>query len=398
MILIILILTGFSAIIAMRVVIPQKNKLNDFFQYWLAGNMVRTNRDPYDSDLWSNGHFEEFNSSEKWSATFIYPLPTAVLFIPLSFLSYEVAYTAWVFISILSIFSAAIIFIDLHKIVGLRKGKDFKYLLPILIGIGFFRPVFPQLHNGQIGAFLLFIIVLSTRFFQRGQWFLGGVLIMVSTLKPQLGIPLIALLAFWVLINNNWATLYGMVVGGILILIAGWMIDLDWISTYFRIGPSSAIQKIVIHPSIWGAANFVCNYNRECATTLGIIGSGFIIGTFIYILIRYRNSLLPIQTISLAICVVLSTTIKLWVYDQILLIVPLIHGIMNMIKKHLPYIVIASTFLIVDILVLFLLFLASKLKMDTWNLSITIFALLFTLWSISEHSDAQKTNRDSQIK
>lgn len=377
------------SLISIRIAFSQS--LNDFFQYWLASNFILSGLDPYDANLWLEGHVKAFGPGHMWSRTFIYPLPTAVLFIPFSFFTYRAAYSIWIFLSMLAIIGSAVFFFSITKPADLSGKEQLSYLFPLIAGVILFRPVFPLVYNGQIGSFILLMIVLTVNSWNKGKWFLGGVLIMLSTLKPQLGVPLIFLLFIWAILEKNYRIVAGMFLGGMGLLIAGWLIDINWIGRYLKIGPQSALQKISIHPSVWGGANYLCSYTDPCSTIVGIFAALVILALFAYLLYRFHGKLSPIQIVCLSICITLLITMKLWVYDQALLIFPIIFGISVMMKlKRFPYLLISSIFILIDVFAFVLLYVASTIRMDTWNLLVTLLVFGFTIWGIYHETTDNK--------
>jgi hypothetical protein len=76
------------------------------------------------------------------------------------------------------------------------------------------------------------------------------------------------------------------------------------------------------------------------------------------------------------------------VYDQVLLILPIIFGINLMVEqKRLPYLMIASIFLQIDMLAMILLYVAWSIRMDTWNILISLIVYGFTIWGIHKKSE-----------
>ena len=72
---------------------------SDFFSFWYAGHSVLTGNDPYNESYWVNER-SQFGAVWVSDATFLYPLPLAVLLVPLGLFPLLWAYTLWVALSL----------------------------------------------------------------------------------------------------------------------------------------------------------------------------------------------------------------------------------------------------------------------------------------------------------
>jgi len=121
---------------------------SDFFSFWLAGKVVREGLNPYDEIVWLTGH-EIYYADWISDPTFLYPLYTAVIMIPLSLFELSISYTIWIWISQILIFFSTI------KLLSLFGNQTKFFVFPVFAGLLLFRPILPLLLNGQISSIFL---------------------------------------------------------------------------------------------------------------------------------------------------------------------------------------------------------------------------------------------------
>ncbi len=194
---------GLTYIISNAIVTSYENPANsDFFSFWLAGRMVNSGEDPYSATAWEDGH-QRYNSTWLSDPEFLYPLPLAFLFVPLSFLLVEQAFIIWVWITQMMLLVALMILLQYF---GTQKKH---YILPLILGLILFRPILPLLKNGQLSALILIIVVSTITLWKNKYWFWGGVLISLLLLKPNIGLPYLGLITVYLLLQKKWTAISG---------------------------------------------------------------------------------------------------------------------------------------------------------------------------------------------
>lgn len=111
------------------------------------------------------------------------------------------------------------------------------------------------------------------------------------------------------------------------------------------------------------------------------VGLLFVIG-YSYLLVKKSNNLSPSLAVSLAITITLLLTPYTWIYDQLLLIAPIVILVLLLANERYRYLLASLLFLGVDILALLLFGVALKLQLDIWSASIPLFILCLTVWYI----------------
>ena len=333
----------------------------DFLPFWLAGNMVGKGQNPYDASQWQAG-YTQYETSLELNPAFLYPLPLALLFAPLGLLPFRSAFIVWVTLSQLMIIAALVSLLTLDK-----NPRAKLFFIPILTGVVFFRPTILTLTQGQVSGLFLIILVGLAFLWQKGYWFQGSLLLGLLALKPNLGIPIIGLLAIWLLIQKQWKALHGTLVSGIILLVAGLIYDPTWVSQYWLVGNSKLAVTFGGSPTVWGLGALI-SHNNSIWTLLfgGLTALGILFGFFRTIL-RRQAVLKPLSVLALAVCVTLLITPYTWTYDQLLLLLPVTVVILGMDRMGVRFPLTATLFLGLDLLAVILLFFNAALQVEILN-------------------------------
>jgi hypothetical protein len=335
--------------------------------------MISLGQNPYAAREWLQGH-HHFGATWIPNERFVYPLPLAVLFAPLGQLSLYQAYVLWVALT------QSMIAVAVYCVLTLDPTASNRHvLLPIIAGVALFRPTIITLVNGQISGFLLMVAAVTVYLWQRDKWLYGGVVVALLALKPNIGVPMLALLALWLLRRRIWSAIGGMAICGFALLLIGWVKNPDWVQEFLGIGNVKLAQTFGFSPTVWGVAAYTCNYSLSCTVSLGAIATAALVIGYILVLVRQSASTHPLTMMNLSILLTLLITPYTWPYDQILIIMPIVGIIMYVSSKHASPLINAALFLGIDILVLGLLVVAAAVKMEIWNALIPL-VVLVTVW------------------
>jgi len=304
--------------IAFRVVNSMDHPQNstDFYNFWLAGHLVTEGQNPYSSAQWVSG-YPPYLLDITLNPAFLYPLPLALLFAPLGWMSFRAAYITWVtLIQLMIVISMGILLL-------FRPNPRAKLaFLPLLFGIILFRPTILTLTQGQLSAVFLCILTLLALLWDRGKWFWGGLLLGMLMLKPNLGSMIIALLVTWLVLHRHWKALAGIATTCFFLLIAGLAYRPGWIMEYWHIGSYKLTQTFGSSPTVWGLGALACHRHTTCMFAFGGIATLLLVLGFLWLVLRYKD-LAPANALALAVTLTLLVTPYTWTYDQLLLIIPI---------------------------------------------------------------------------
>jgi hypothetical protein len=330
---------------------------SDFFSLWAAGRLLGSGINPYNEVEWLKIHEAE---STAWISdpTFLYPLPLALMFIPFGFLSLKQASILWLFLSqlmiILSIYLCS-------RMVDWSRWKQ--YFLPLLVAASLFRAVLVTVRNGQLGAFLLFIITLGLYYLSRRKAFLGGLILGLLFLKPPITGLFLVVLILWFLIRKSWEAVLGIGISIGSLIAMTILLQPLWIRDWLMIGKGKALATAGTTPTLWGLSaailpNPTIWFWFSLCLSLVLIGVGF----FLLVRARSENKSLVLTAILLPLS--LFVTPYLWAYDHILLLIPAVVLAAKMDELQLPFILNSSLLLSFDVIALVLLYLAPMIGND----------------------------------
>lgn len=369
------ILVLISWLVANRIVEAHQGMINmDFFTFWLGGKMALQQASPYNQDLWLANH-ELMGADWIPNDRFIYPLPLAVLLIPLGALKLADAARVWLFISILLIFASFYLIFSLEK--SLTK---LRYLLPGLCALYTFRPVMVTLNNGQLGGLWLFCTALTIRFWSQKRWLLGGIPIAFLLLKPTFGIIVVGLVVIWLIIEKRWLGLLGIGATAFFLAALGCLVDPSWLTKFFEAGGNKMITNFGFFPNIWGFLYFISKMNLPLTIAVSVLIIGVSLIILIRFLLQYQSQLDPAVLTSLILPLSLLFAPYLWAYDQILLMVPILVAVIGFHRMGRSYLLAAALPIAMTLLSLLLLLLAVRLGNDASSALLSVVSLFLALY------------------
>lgn len=193
----------------------------DFTVYFTAAKMLR---EGLGTQLYSPSvqykvqqEFATNSDIRRGPLPYIHPPFEALLFLPLTFVSYSAAFLFWNFINLGMLLGVCILL--RWSLVSLRRIPLTDCLLACLA----FFPVLGNFHQGQDAILLLLVLVLGFRALDRGADLSAGCWIAVGIFKFQFVLPIAILLILWR--GRRFATGFGIVVTAamaISVALVGW--------------------------------------------------------------------------------------------------------------------------------------------------------------------------------
>ncbi len=341
----------------------------DFFTFWLGGKLTAQGLDVYDPSIWVGAH--AINGST-WipNLYYVYPLTTAVLFVPLGVLPIECAAVIWLVLSFVFIVASILLLLRLWM-------SPFwtKLIIPFTLGLLLFRPVALIFLMGQIDGLLLFIIVVALYLLSKGKNATAHVLLGFLILKPNIGVPILFFYALWLLWQKRWKDLLFLGGSSLLLLFLPILIDPQWIQRYIHVGLYKS-QDQNIYPSLRGFAGLLTGNNPTAANILWLGGCLLVISVSLWAILKNNQKLSAAHIIGLSIIISLLITPYLRSYDLILLLVPLLKLIRNNNIKWKSFLKTNLYFLFWGIFSFILVFLANWLQHDIFSFTFTLSMLI----------------------
>ncbi len=350
---------------------------NGFFTFWLSGSMAWTGGHPYNSTDWVNGHH---TNGATWipNKIFPYPLPLALLTAPLGFFPIGQAYIIW---DILAQFMIAGCILYLAKQwAGLNKQLFAVFVLTATILNG---NIFLGLMTGTISALFLLFLTLSLFFFNRNKPILAGIMLAGLALKPPL-LTITFLIGLWLLIHQNWKAIAGITIGGIGLLLIGFIQDVNWLQKFQGAGENLLSMRVGNQPTLLSYTRLLCHGDMSCGFTYYLSFAVILLLLYFIIIWKKKELLTPIQAFCLAITFGILLPPYIWSYDYAILIIPICFVSFELIRRKESYVYSTVFLLLLDILSIFGLIMfwmspessALTIQRDMWSLWVAVFVLL----------------------
>ena len=369
---IILIVMGLSiacTLIATWFVASIDHKNNDYISFHLAGYMILHGEDPYFPEQWVAGH-ELFDVTWISDQTFSYPLPLALVFVPLGLLPLYQSYIAWTALSL------GMILVSVYLLIRTESKRHSWLLIACLCaGLILFRPTILTLVNGQLTALLLLVLTGVLYLWNKNKWEWGALLSSVLILKPNLGAPILLLLGLWMVFEKKYKAVLALLLGGVILLVIGWMMNPAWVQEYLAIGGGKVQDTFGFSPTVWGLGSLVCDFRSPCSPLVGGAGALLLLLaiTGLYIRGRLRT---PSTVIALVITTGLLVTPYSWSYDQLLLVIPIMTTALALVDRGKGFLFAALLFPGMALLSLIVLIPDDALGIEILNVFIPLVVFL----------------------
>jgi len=308
----------------------------DFIAYSSASHLLSEGKNPYDLPTLLSVEREIGWTPEypfvAWNPPWLH-----LLLLPYAWLPFTKAVSLWLVTNIALIYICSV---SLWRLFSTRKGQRWWWVAPLVAFT--FPPTLVTLTSGQINTFVLLGIVGSVFFITRGRDSLAGLMLFLTTVKPQLVYIFLPAALLWLAMERRWASF---ITFGATLLAAlsflFWRLP-SWLGSYLTTMRSPLLRWET--PTIGG---IVSHYlGTELAKYLWIIVLPFVL----YLLLLNKEQLDIRTTTSMILLVSLPTSIFGWSYDQVILIFPLMQMAVWVVEGELE---IAHASLVVFSLVLY---------------------------------------------
>ncbi len=167
----------------------------DFTVFYSAGKILREGRGAYLYDAHTQlAVQQEFTSDSdirRGPLPYIHPPFEALLYLPLTYLSYRNAFVLWNLLNLALLYGVALLLRS--SLFSLRRVSSWDLVLASLA----FFPVFANFHQGQDAILLLLFVVLGFRALNKNAEFVAGCWFGIGIFKYHLILPLVLILVLW---------------------------------------------------------------------------------------------------------------------------------------------------------------------------------------------------------
>ncbi len=356
---------------------------NGFFTFWLSGQMNWTDAHPYAAADWVAGHHA---NGATWipNQIFPYPLPLALIMAPLGLLPIQQAYILW------GVLSQMLVAVSILMLSTSWDGLNRRlFAVFILIAVIFNSNIHLMLLTGTIGSLFLIFLTAALYFKQKNWDVAAGMALALMALKPPF-LTIVVLIGLWLLLRRNWKMIGGVVFGGLALLGIGMAQDIDWVAKFRGASENLFNLRLGNQPTIISYTHLMCNGELTCAVWLYIFVVLVLVGLYIWLVWKKRDTLSPLYVFSAAIALGVLLPPYLWSYDYVLLVIPLCTICFELLRRKRGYVYALLFLLVLDLLSLGAAFLFSTnpessaltIQRDMWSIWVGILVLVASWWIV----------------
>ena len=286
--------------------------VDDFIEYWTAGRLNLAGQDPYDpycmmelqSRLRPDAKFPVMMWNPPWTLSIV---ATAAL------LAYPLARILWCLAAI------AAVVLSVGGLWSLYAGPSGRWWMAILTAF-VFAPTLFAIGMGQISPFVLLGIVGFAVCARRERWGLAGAILAVTLVKPHLVYLVWAALALWSWDRRQPRALAAAVV--VLLAMLAWPLASNpAVIAQYRQALAERGPEYWIAPTFGVLLRLLCDWH---ATWLQMLPSLAGLAWLAWHWLRHRRTWSWTEQLPLLLLVSVVTSAYGWMFDQIVLLVPLV--------------------------------------------------------------------------
>jgi hypothetical protein len=281
----------------------------DFLSYWSALHLITNGENPYSPDLMLELQRTQIGTTWDYPIMTWNPPSLFALLLPLGWLSFPLAKSVWLIANFAIVLTGITILSRIYL-----PTNNFKLVIAFLI----FSMVFPHtllgLLMGQIVSLVFLGLVLSLHWARQERWFLVGVALFLTSIKPQLVIlALIYLLARFTK-ERRLQVWQGLIATGLLSAVILFFLRPEWIVDYLAI--QALAPATWATPTIGGLLSFFQITENARYLILLLLP--------LPMFVAFYSSKLPLETTVAGLTLItIPLTFFGWSYDQIMLLLPI---------------------------------------------------------------------------
>jgi hypothetical protein len=280
----------------------------DFIAYWSAVYQVDRGHNPYDPKEMLDVQQGVANSGLDF-VVMAWNVPTLFVFLlPLGYLSFHAAQTAWLIASVCLVLAASLMLARLYLPPG---GKP---LLAFCLLVLFFPQVIIMLTMGQVSLLVLLGLAGSLVLIRKGHWFWAGASLILTSVKPQIAFLAVPYLLIYMAYRRKWRGWLGLLAAGGICMGVLFAFRPNWVADFM--GLTSMAPNNWATPTIGG----LLSYWRVTDAARYLI---ILFLPLSWVLARPQSTLRMETAVALLTAITVPTSFFGWGYDQIILLIPL---------------------------------------------------------------------------
>jgi glycosyl transferase family 87 len=309
-------------------ILPRQLPLNDFNEYWASARLFVTGGNPYSrAEMLAIQRGIGWDKPEPimmFNPPWVLPLTA-----PLAAGSFRTAQICWFLLS------AAFVFVSAELLWRLYGGRPDQRVIAWGCA-ALFIPNPVTLRMGQFSPTILFGLTLFL-VCMRKQWlWLAGVSLFVLGIKPHLLIPVGLAVVFWVVREKRWQIIGGAILAVTIATFTAWLINPAALSGYVDLWKNDPPAEFV--SGFGGILRLIFGFER---TWFQFVPAVF---GLVWILLRWRRYRMRWDWVEQMPSLLLGSLICApygWTFDEVVLLIAIMHGAVSMAKHPRPIILAA---------------------------------------------------------
>lgn len=213
---------------------------NDFLVHWVGTQeLIRNGNSPYSETTTLTIQKMVYGRAalpEEHALRVAYPLYSTFLFMPFSLISdYFVARALWMMFLEIVLFFTVVISL---RITQWKPGRLI-FVLLFVFSIFWYHGL-RTLINGNVVMLLLFCFVMAIYAIQIRQDEIAGILLSLTTIKPQVGLVFLIFIIFWSLANKRYKIIFWLIGMTLLLIVMSLFLIPDW--------PLEFLREVILYP------------------------------------------------------------------------------------------------------------------------------------------------------
>jgi hypothetical protein len=312
--LVILTLAGPLLYLGSRLADPSVLRFSHFIQYWAAVRVHLAGGDPYSLEQVRALQVEAGWPADEPLNFFMWNPPwTLPLLLPFGVLPFAVGRCAWL------LFNLGLLLFAMDRLWHLYGGPAERRWIAWAVGFTFF-PTMMELQAEQVSPLLLLGVVGFLVLERQGRPALAGAVAALLAIKPHLCFLFWIALVLWSLERRRWSALLGAAAAGLALVAVPLLID-PAIVAHYRAALAEHHPTHVITPTLGSLLRFAAGPEPYWLQFVPVaVGTVWLLTHWF----RHRKSWDWLEQMPLLVTVSLLTTAYLYVYDLVLLLVPVV--------------------------------------------------------------------------
>lgn len=295
---------------------------NDFYSRWMGARaLFLFGQNPYSEQVTGDiqlGMYGRLARPDEDQVAFAYPLYAAYLAAPFVALPYPAAQALWMALLILCVIAGALAMALVNRLT-----LSPLTLAALLLGFLFFYPSVRAIFLGQYALVSLALLALAMLTVATRHDTAAGILLAVSTVKPQPVIFLVPVILFWAWQNKRMRVVVSAVLTLALLMISSLVLVPTWTLDFLN-GLRAYVRYEPVGPPVEIFANMLLPKNL--ATILALALSAALLAWMLVIVWRNRSrNWFDFQpTLGIVALVTTMMAVRIGSSDQVFLFIPLI--------------------------------------------------------------------------